>query len=99
MHDKWNSQINQQINCIITKHLYPIKLIIRNWSTIKETLNRTNNTKSISQIYHNDTIIQDPTELATQPTSCGAVTTFLTDYCANCVEPPFTINNNNNAFI
>ena len=38
--------------------------ISKTWSTIKETLNRPNNTKDIPLIYHNDTIIQDPTELA-----------------------------------
>ena len=38
--------------------------IKKTWSTIKETLNRTNNTKDIPLIYHNDTIIQDLTELA-----------------------------------
>ena len=38
--------------------------ILKTWSTIKETLNRTNNTKDIPLVYHNDTIIQDPTELA-----------------------------------
>ena len=38
--------------------------IKQTWFTIKETLNRTNNTKDIPLIYNNDTIIQDPTELA-----------------------------------
>ena len=36
----------------------------KTWYTIKETLNRTNNTRDIPLIYHNDTIIQDSTELA-----------------------------------
>ena len=38
--------------------------IEKTWSTIKETLNRTNNTKDIPLIYNNGAIIQDPTELA-----------------------------------
>ena len=56
--------LERQRNFIITKHFYSIKIILKKtWSTIKETLNRTNNTKDIPLIYHNDTIIQDPTEL------------------------------------
>ena len=60
-----NKILERQRNFIIAKHFYSIKNNIKkNWSTIKETINRTNNTKYIPLIYHNDTIIQDPTELA-----------------------------------
>ena len=52
-----NKILERKRNFIITKHFYSIKIILK-------ILGRTNNTKNIPLIYHNDTIIQDPTELA-----------------------------------
>ena len=56
------------------------KKLKKTWSTIKETQNRTNNTKYIPLIYHNDTIIHDPTELA------NAFNSYFIDNSSNLAD-------------